>query len=125
MTVAINKKIRVRILGLAGLFSVFLVVIGAKAVYLQVIRGPWLSEKAANQYETSFSTRGKRGIIYDREYREMAVSIDATSIAAYPAHRLWADHNLFFGGTHTVCWDGRTFTGAGDPRRGGVFAVHD
>ncbi len=41
--------------------------------------------------------------------------------AWYPAHRLWTSHNLFFGGTHTVCWDGKTFTGAGDPRRGGVF----
>lgn len=39
----------------------------------------------------------------------------------YPAHRLWTSHNLFFGGTHTVCWDGKRFTGAGDPRRGGVF----
>ena len=41
--------------------------------------------------------------------------------ARYPENRLWNSHNLFFGGTHTVCWDGRTFSGAGDPRRGGVF----
>ncbi len=80
-----KKNIRLRVFILAGFFTLFLTVIGAKAVYLQVIRGPWLSEKAANQYETSYSTQGKRGIIYDREYREMAVSIDATSIAAYPA----------------------------------------
>jgi gamma-glutamyltranspeptidase/glutathione hydrolase len=39
----------------------------------------------------------------------------------HPDHRVWDAHNLFFGGTHTVCWDGTTFTGAGDPRRGGVF----
>lgn len=42
--------------------------------------------------------------------------------ADYPEHHLWSSHNLFFGGTHTVAWDGRTFSGAGDPRRGGVFA---
>lgn len=48
----------------------------------------------------------------------------AALTATYPGCRLWADQNLYFGGTHTVCWDGRTFTGAGDPRRGGVFAVH-
>ena len=42
--------------------------------------------------------------------------------AEYPDHCVWESHNLFFGGTHTVCWDGNTFTGAGDPRRGGVFA---
>jgi len=44
-----------------------------------------------------------------------------TLLADYPDHRLWSSHNLFFGGTHTVCWDGRRFSGAGDPRRGGVF----
>jgi gamma-glutamyltranspeptidase/glutathione hydrolase len=42
-------------------------------------------------------------------------------LADFPDHRIWSSHNLFFGGTHTVCWDGRHFTGAGDPRRGGVF----
>jgi len=42
---------------------------------------------------------------------------------AYPDHNLWHSQNLFFGGTHTVCWDGRRFSGAGDPRRGGVFAT--
>jgi len=51
-----------------------------------------------------------------------AEALDALT-AAYPNHRLWSDQNLFFGGTHTVCWDGRRFSGAGDPRRGGVFAV--
>lgn len=44
--------------------------------------------------------------------------------AVYPDHGVWSAHNLFFGGTHTVCWDGQRFTGAGDPRRGGVFAIH-
>jgi len=39
----------------------------------------------------------------------------------YPDHQAWESHNLYFGGTHTVCWDGKAFTGAGDPRRGGVF----
>jgi cell division protein FtsI (penicillin-binding protein 3) len=43
-----------------------------------------LSEKAAGQYEKSFISHGKRGTIYDTKYREMAVSIDAASIAAYP-----------------------------------------
>jgi len=41
--------------------------------------------------------------------------------AGYPDHHRWPDKNLFFGGTHTVRRDGRGFSGAGDPRRGGVF----
>jgi gamma-glutamyltranspeptidase/glutathione hydrolase len=43
--------------------------------------------------------------------------------ARYPDCVVWDSPNLFFGGAHTVCWDGRRFTGAGDTRRGGVFAV--
>lgn len=47
----------------------------------------------------------------------------ARLVEDYPTHRQWTTHNLFFGGTHTVIWDGRQFSGAGDPRRGGVFRV--
>lgn len=79
-----NKYIRLRIAIVGFLFSIFFLAIGAKAVYVQIFRGPWLSEKAAGQYEKSFIFHGKRGTIYDTKYREMAVSIDATSIAAYP-----------------------------------------
>ena len=42
-------------------------------------------------------------------------------IERYPEHHLWNDINLFFGGTHTVVYDGRCFAGAGDPRRGGAY----
>lgn len=37
--------------------------------------------------------------------------------AAYPAHRRWPEHNLYFGGVHLAASGG---DGAGDPRRGGV-----
>ena len=42
-------------------------------------------------------------------------------IAAFPKYHLWDERNLFFGGAHTVLFDGTGFDGAGDPRRGGVF----
>jgi len=80
-----NKYIRLRILMVGIIFIAAFAVIAAKAVHLQVYRGPWLSQKASQQYEKSLTTSGKRGIIYDRNLREMAVSIDVTSIAAYPA----------------------------------------
>jgi len=41
--------------------------------------------------------------------------------AGYHDYHRWTEKNLFFGGTHTVISDGRGFSGAGDPRRGGVF----
>ena len=36
-------------------------------------------------------------------------------VAAYPEHHLWEEKNLFFGGAHTVTFDGSRFRGAGDP----------
>jgi cell division protein FtsI (penicillin-binding protein 3) len=75
-------KFRVIIVGIA--FTLLFTIIGAKAMYLQIFCRSWLSEKAANQYEVSLKSSGKRGTIYDRNLREMAVSIDVTSIAAHP-----------------------------------------
>jgi cell division protein FtsI (penicillin-binding protein 3) len=79
-----KKKIRFRIIIIGSIFSVFFTIIGAKAVYLQIFCGPWLSQKAANQYEASFKSSEKRGTIYDTNLKEMAVSVDVTSIAAHP-----------------------------------------
>ena len=79
-----KKKMRFRIIIIGSIFSVFFTIIGAKAVYLQIFCGPWLSQKAANQYEESFKSSEKRGTIYDTNLKEMAVSVDVTSIAAHP-----------------------------------------
>jgi cell division protein FtsI (penicillin-binding protein 3) len=78
------KKIRLRVLLAAMIFSLFYLAIGFKAAYLQLHKGPWLSKMAADQYEHSVKASGKRGTIYDRNRTEMAVSIQVTSIAAYP-----------------------------------------
>lgn len=79
-----KKQIRFRIIIIGSIFSLFFTIIGAKAVYLQIFCGPRLSQKAANQYEASFKSSEKRGIIYDRNLKEMAVSVGVTSIAAHP-----------------------------------------
>jgi cell division protein FtsI (penicillin-binding protein 3) len=78
------KYIRLRI-GIVGLaFAVGFGVIGGKALLLQVYEGTWLSRKAWDQVEDSLKAVGKRGMIFDRRGREMAVSIDVTSIAVRP-----------------------------------------
>ncbi len=74
-------KMRITFVGIC--FFLLISVICAKAIYLQVFCGSWLSKKAANQYEKSFVQEGKRGTIYDRDGNELAVSIEGTSIAAY------------------------------------------
>ncbi|MBW2603159.1 MAG: penicillin-binding protein 2 [Deltaproteobacteria bacterium] len=78
------KQIKLRVIIIGAFFTVLFVIIGAKAMYLQVFRCSWLSQKAADQYEVSLKSSGKRGTIFDRNLREMAVSIDVMSIAAHP-----------------------------------------
>jgi cell division protein FtsI (penicillin-binding protein 3) len=76
-------RLRVLLVGLA--FIALFVVIGVKAVHLQVYRSPWLAQKASSQYEQSLKSNGKRGTVYDRNLREMAITIDVTSIAVRPS----------------------------------------
>jgi len=80
-----SQKIRGRTLLVAVLFSVFLGVIGGKAAYIQIFQHSRLSQMAADQYVKPVTARGKRGTIYDRRMSELAVSVQATSVAAHPA----------------------------------------
>jgi len=81
-----KRSINLRISFVRFFFVLLFIIIIGKAVYLQIYCSSWLSQKAANQYEKTLTIRGKRGTIYDSKKREMAVSIDVISIAAYPAH---------------------------------------
>jgi cell division protein FtsI (penicillin-binding protein 3) len=74
-------NLRISFVGIC--FFLLISAICAKAVYLQVFCGSWLSKKAAGQYEKSFVQEGKRGTIYDRGGNELAVSIEGISIAVY------------------------------------------
>ena len=79
-----DKYIKIREILVGLMFVVFFAIISARAVQIQVYDGSWLSKKASDQYERSLTTYGRRGAIYDRNFREMAVSIEVPSIAAYP-----------------------------------------
>ena len=79
-----RKHIRLRTLLVGFTLSLCFVVIGGRAVYLQVFCKNWLSQKAADQYERPLRSFGKRGTIYDANHKEMAVSASVSSIAAYP-----------------------------------------
>jgi len=85
MKSSLDHKIRIRMIVVGLGFFLLMGVIGAKAVYLQVFCGEWLSQKAADQYEKSQVTFGKRGTIYDTSQQAMAVTIETASVAAYPA----------------------------------------
>jgi len=79
------KRIRLRTTLVGVVFGLLLAGIGAKAIHVQIVHGTWLSDKALQQYQKSLKTVGQRGTILDAKGRELAVSINLTSIAAYPA----------------------------------------
>jgi len=79
-----QKKLRLRMTLMGSVFFLCLGTILGRAVYLQVVFGPALAEKASDQYEKTIQTSGKRGTIFDRRMREVAVSIETLSLAAYP-----------------------------------------
>lgn len=82
---AIDRKyISVRIHVVGAFFCILFATIGLKAVHLQVFQKSMLCEKAAEQHEKYFTSAAKRGSIYDTNYNEMAVSIKASSIGAFP-----------------------------------------
>jgi cell division protein FtsI (penicillin-binding protein 3) len=76
------KSVRAACIG--GFFMLWLVVIGARAGYLQLCRGQWLFNKAVEQVEEKVTIYGKRGTIYDAQHQAMAVSVETLSVAAYP-----------------------------------------
>ena len=78
------KYFRLRVSLVGVLFLAGLAVILGRAAYLQIIRGPGLSQKASGQYAKTIHTVGKRGTIYDTQMRELAVSVESLSLAANP-----------------------------------------
>jgi len=58
--------------------------IAIKAIHLQVYEGEWLSKEASRQYRKVYHAPAKRGTIYDRNFRELAVTVDSYSVFAHP-----------------------------------------
>lgn len=53
--------------------------------YLQFYKSTWLAENATDQRVREIPVEAKRGIIYDRNGRELAVSVSTESVYAIPA----------------------------------------
>src|SRR3990170_617342 len=75
---------RVRIYLVLGFFVVVFGAIFFRAVQLQVIDGPKLKQMAMKQHRKTLNVQSKRGDIYDRNLKELAVSIEVDSIFAQP-----------------------------------------
>ena len=75
-------KSRINLIGY--IFVVLVLIIGVRAINVQVFLGGWLSKKAANIHEVSYKKSGKRGTIYDKYLNEFAISTVVSSISADP-----------------------------------------
>src|SRR5450631_3019978 len=70
---------------LAGIFVLWCGVICFRLVYLQVFRYGSFEQRAQHQQQRTEEVSAKRGIIYDRQGRELAMSISVDSVFAVPA----------------------------------------
>jgi len=80
-----NLLVRKRIATLFFLFTLGFFLLGGRVFWLQFIQGAELSEKALQNRTRERTLEAKRGIIYDRNGNELAISISADSIYVVPA----------------------------------------
>jgi len=73
---------------IASLFLIFVALIGALFVrffWIQVVRGDELAKQALDNRMREIPVKAKRGILYDRNGRELAISVSTDSIYVNPA----------------------------------------
>jgi len=75
---------RFRLYALSGLLCLWLLAICLRLVYLQIFCYGDFQHRAQHQQQRSFDLSPKRGIIYDRAGRELAMSIQVDSVFAVP-----------------------------------------
>jgi cell division protein FtsI (penicillin-binding protein 3) len=79
-----KKWLTVRIYAMGACFFLILCVIFLRAYQLQIIEGARLSTIARESYQGKLTLTPQRGTIFDRNGKELALSIDLASIYAYP-----------------------------------------
>lgn len=76
---------RLRIVFVLGIFMAWAAVIGGRLLWLQVVEhGDW-ADKAARQQQRTFLVAPRRGILYDRDLHELAMTVTADSVYAVPS----------------------------------------
>jgi len=76
---------RFRLYALSGLLCLWLLVICLRLVYLQIFCYGDFERRAQHQQQRSFDLSPKRGVIYDRAGRELAMSIQVDSAFVVPS----------------------------------------
>jgi cell division protein FtsI (penicillin-binding protein 3) len=76
---------RVRFVYMAMFFCFWAAAIGCRLVWLQVVRHSDFVERAMKQQQRTFEVAPRRGVLYDRNLRELAMTVLVDSIYAVPS----------------------------------------
>jgi cell division protein FtsI (penicillin-binding protein 3) len=74
-----------RILTMLGIFAVWVALIVGRLLWVQVIQHREWAERAERQQERTFTVAPRRGILYDRNLQELAMTVVAQSVYAVPS----------------------------------------
>ncbi len=91
MALSTHVTIRKRVTCLFLLIVVLMVALGFRLMYLQFFKSSWLTENALEQRIRDIPVESKRGTIFDRNGRELGVSISTESVYAIPAEIIDVD----------------------------------
>jgi len=76
---------RIRFVHVAIFFCVWVGLIGLRLTWLQIIRHHHYVEVAARQQQRTFEVAPRRGMLYDRDLRELAMTVMVDSVYAVPS----------------------------------------
>lgn len=76
---------RVRFAYVALFFMAWTGLIGSRLIWLQVVKHHDWVDRAAKQQQRTFEVAPRRGVLYDRNLRELAVTVLAESVYAVPS----------------------------------------
>ncbi len=79
-----RNSYNVRLYLLAGVFVLWCGAISVRLVYLQIFRYGSFEHRAQHQQQRTEEVSPRRGVIYDRQGRELAMSINVDSVFAVP-----------------------------------------
>ena len=75
---------RVRVFLVIAIFAGWALLIGGRLFWLQVIQNPQWVARAAMQQQRTFQVAPRRGMLYDRDLHELAMTVSVDSIYAVP-----------------------------------------
>jgi cell division protein FtsI (penicillin-binding protein 3) len=76
---------RIRFTAVVLFFVFWTAAIGVRLVWLQVVRHSDFVERAAKQQQRTFEVAPRRGVLYDRNLRELAMTVLVDSVYAVPS----------------------------------------